>query len=72
MKPVSGAKKFGVCCSKALLYVFMLLIGCIVGEDNKNASYCLAAMFKNKQIKHPAQNGKITAKIAITWKWVGK
>ena len=50
----------------------MLLIGCIVGEDNKNASYCLAAMFKNKQIKHPAQNGKITAKIAITWKWVGK
>ena len=29
-------------------------------------------MFKNKQIKHPAQNGKITAKIAITWKWVGK
>lgn len=66
MKWAPGAKKFGVCYPTALLYMFMLLIGCIVGEDNKNASCCLAAMFKNKQIKHPAQNGKIAAKIVIT------
>lgn len=35
LKWAPGAKKFGVCCPKALLYMFMLLIGCIVGEDNK-------------------------------------
>lgn len=52
------------------MYVF--LKGCVVGEDNKNASSRLAAVLKNNWIKPALQNGEITAQIFITLKWVGK